>query len=237
MCGIFGWLGDPGEWWRARRLLVELAVAHEERGQDAAGWAALTTQGKLLWQRRPGPAGELFEGPEFEALVRRRIAMAIGHARYATSGAPAVNGNNHPHLAGGWAVVHNGHIHDHHVIAACHGLRLTSQCDSELLAQALERYGEREGPAQCLGMGGSQSVLAINRWSRHLIAWTNGRMPLVAFRVDGIGGLWWASTEEIAEQALAALDMEARFAAPETDVVYQMELQDGQVMVNARRRT
>jgi glucosamine 6-phosphate synthetase-like amidotransferase/phosphosugar isomerase protein len=236
MCGVFGWIGKPDDWRPAHRLLVELAVAHEERGQDAAGWAALTTRGELLWQRRPGPAGELFDGPEFRALRRRRIVMAIGHTRHATAGAPAVNGNNHPHLAGDWALVHNGVIPGHRVIAACHGLRLTSECDSEVLARLLAYYGERHGPEICLTLDGSQSVLAINHRSRRLLAWTNGEMPLVAFRVESIGGLWWASTAEIAEEALGALDLQARFAAPEQGLVYRMELRDGEAMVNKARR-
>jgi len=108
MCGVFGSAGDltRREWQMAHRLLVELAAASEKRGTDAAGFAALTSRGELLWQRQPGPAGALFRSPDFAGLRRRNIVMAIGHARLATTGAPAVNGNNHPHLAGDWAVVH-----------------------------------------------------------------------------------------------------------------------------------
>jgi glucosamine 6-phosphate synthetase-like amidotransferase/phosphosugar isomerase protein len=236
MCGVFGWLGDPGEWGRAHRLLVELAVASEVRGIDAAGYAALTPTSELLWQRQPGPARALFQGCAFQALGSRSIAIAIGHTRHATAGAPAVNGNNHPHLAGDWALVHNGVLPAHSTIAACHGLRLTSECDSEVLARLLAEYGEWRGPEICLTLDGTQSVLAINRETRRLLAWTNGEMPLVAFRVEGIGGLWWASTEEIAEEALEAVRLEARFAAPDPGVVYRMELRDGEAMVNKARR-
>jgi glutamine phosphoribosylpyrophosphate amidotransferase len=162
--------------------------------------------------------------------------MAIGHARRATSGAPAVNGNNHPHLAGDWAVIHNGHLPNHRLVALSHGLRLTSECDSEVLARALARYGEQKGSTECLHMGGSQSVLAINRRTRRLLAWTNGEMPLVAFRVEGLPGVWWASTVEIAEEALEAVGLEARFAAPEPGLVYRMEMRDGQVVIQNTRR-
>jgi glucosamine 6-phosphate synthetase-like amidotransferase/phosphosugar isomerase protein len=117
MCGVLGFAGKltRREWALAHRLMVELAIASEERGTDAAGYAALTTGGELLWRRQPGPARHLFLGREFAALRRRNIVMAIGHTRLATTGAPAVNGNNHPHLAGSvsercasplWAVVH-----------------------------------------------------------------------------------------------------------------------------------
>jgi len=236
MCGVFGWVSAAGRDWRvAHRLLVEMAAAHEVRGKDAAGWAALTSRGELLWQRRPGPARALFEGPKFQALRRRCIVMAIGHTRHATSGAPAVNSNNHPHLAGDWALVANGHIYDHRAIAARHGLRLTSECDSEVLARALARYGEQEGPTRCLGMGGTQSVLGLNHRTRRLLAWTNGEMPLVAFRTDGLPGVWWASTEEIAREALAAVGLHARFAAARPSIIYRMEISDGQVVIETRR--
>jgi len=235
MCGVFGCIGAAGRDWRvAHRLLVELAAAHEVRGKDAAGWAALTSRGEVPWQRQPGPARALFEGPEFTALCRRQIAMVIGHARHATTGAPAVNGNNHPHLAGDWLVVHNGAIRYHRAVAACHGLHLTSECDSEVLARLLAHYGEQRGPEVCLALEGSQSVLAINAGTRHMLAWTNGEMPLVGFRVDGNAGLWWASTEEIARQALAAVGLHALFAAPEPGIVYRMEVRDGQVVIQTQ---
>ena len=233
MCGVFGFAGKltRQEWQAAHRLMVELAVASEERGTDAAGFAALTSRGELLWRRQPGPAGDLFRSPDFAALRRRNVVMAIGHARLATTGAPAVNGNNHPHLAGDWALVHNGFIPGHEEKAATLRLPLRSQCDSEILAQALCGYGERAGPEVCLSFGGKQSVLAINTRTRHLLAWTNGEMPLVAFRVEGMSALWWASTEEIAWEALSTVGLRARFASGQPGMVYQMEVRDGQVDV------
>ena len=237
MCGVFGFAGDlTGREWRvAHRLLWGLALASEQRGTDAAGYAALTAKGELLWQRQPGPARDLFAKREFGALSRRRVAVAIGHTRLATTGAPAVNGNNHPHLAGGWALVHNGFIPAHEEKATKLGLPLHSQCDSEIMVQTLCRYGQRAGPDVCLSFGGKQSVLAINMKTRRLFAWTNGEMPLVAFRVEGSPALWWASTEEIAREALEAVELQARFAVARPGLVYQMEVRDGQVVIEKER--
>jgi len=222
MCGVFGFAGKltRREWQVAHRLLVGLAVASEKRGTDAAGFAALTSRGELLWRRQPGPAEALFRSPDFAALRRRSVVMAIGHTRLATTGAPAVNGNNHPHLGGYWALVHNGFIPCHHEKAAALGLPLKSQCDSEILVLAL---------------GGKQSVLAISARTRRMLAWTNGEMPLLAFRVDDLPGLWWASTEEIAEEALAAAGLAARFAVARPGIVYRMEISDGQVVIETQR--
>ncbi len=236
MCGVFGFVGDlpATEWRKAHRLLQALAAAHEDRGVDAAGYAALPTRGEMLWQRRPGPARELFEDVGFAALRRRRILLAIGHTRLATNGVPAVNGNNHPHLAGEWALVHNGFVPDHAGIAASLRLPLRSECDSEILVRALEAYGEQHGPGVCAAIGGSQSVLAINGHTRRLLAWTNGRMPLVAFRVKGWRAIWWASTQALAEDALAEGGFEATFAVATPGRLYQFEAQGGRVTQTPR---
>jgi len=235
MCGVFGFAGNltRREWSLAHRLMVELAIASEERGTDAAGYAALTASDELLWQRQPGPARLLFQGKEFAALRRRRVVMAIGHTRLATTGAPAVNGNNHPHLAGEWALVHNGFIPLHEHKAALLDLQLKSQCDSEILAQALDRYGADDGPDVCLALGGKQSVLAINARARAMLAWTNGEMPLVAFRVDDMPAIWWASTKAIAEKALREAGLTAKFARVECDAIYRVDVTD-QVAVTSR---
>jgi hypothetical protein len=60
-------------------------------------------------------------------------------------------------------------------------------------------------------------------------------MPLVAFRTDGLPGVWWASTEEIAREALAAVGLHARFAAARPSIIYRMEISDGQVVIETRR--
>ena len=237
MCGVFGFIGKltRRDWTAAHQLMVELAVASEVRGVDAAGFAALTSSGDLLWRRQPGPARELFGSSDFTALRRRNVVMAIGHTRLATTGAPAVNGNNHPHLAGDWALVHNGFLPAHEEKAAKLRLPLHSQCDSELLVQALCHYGERAGPDVCISFGGKQSVLVMNTRTQRMLAWTNGEMPLMAFRVDGVSGLWWASTEDLAQEALAAAGLRARFASPKPGQVYRMEVRDGQVVIQKER--
>jgi len=236
MCGVFGFVrlgGTRRDWALAHRLVVALAIASEERGTDAAGYAALTASGELLWQRQPGPARLLFQGGDFAALRRRRVVMAIGHTRLATTGAPAVNGNNHPHLAGDWALVHNGFIPLHEHKATLLNLRLKSQCDSEILAQALDRYGTEDGPDVCLALGGKQSVLAVNTSERAMLAWTNGEMPLTAFRVDELPAVWLASTRAIAEKALREAGLRAKFARVELGVIYRLEVGE-QVTVAGR---
>jgi len=159
--------------------------------------------------------------------------MVIGHTRLATRGRPEENVNNQPHAAGTggdrWAAVCNGVIPGHRDKAAALGLPLRSECDSDLLVQTLARYGGHAGPDVCLSFGGKQSVLAIDTQARTMLAWTNGELPLVAFRVEDWPALWWASTEEIACEALEAVGLGARFAAAEPEVHYRMDVRGGEV--------
>jgi len=226
MCGIFGFAAEarwtPAQQRLAMRLMEALARASEERGVDAGGYAALSANGDLLWARQPGPAHELFE-TAWRRLGERRLVAAIGHTRFATHGAPATNGNNHPHMAGEWALVHNGVIPQHKRKARILGIQLHGQCDSELLAHMLRRYGERRGPAECMALCGSQSVLALHGTTRALLAWSNGRMPLAAFRIDGMDGWWWASTADIAARAAAAVGIAIVPGRIASHKVYRME--------------
>jgi glucosamine 6-phosphate synthetase-like amidotransferase/phosphosugar isomerase protein len=235
VCGVFGFIGrlDRHEWAEAHGLLHALALASERRGVDASGYAALTTRGVLLWGRQPGPARGLFAGREFQALRGRRVLVAIGHTRQATTGDPACNDNNHPHLAGGWALVHNGYLPGHREKARRLRLPLETDCDSELLVEALHRYGEAAGPDVCLSLAGKQSVLAIDARTRRLVAWTNGEMPLVAFRVKGWRALWWASTEQIAREALGIVGLQAKFASAQSRTVYRIEWRDEHVALES----
>jgi glucosamine 6-phosphate synthetase-like amidotransferase/phosphosugar isomerase protein len=237
MCGIFGYIGQLQRpyWLFAHRLLRELAIAHECRGTDASGYAALTAEGHLLCQRAPGPARKLFCSRRFGLLATHPALALIGHTRLATTGDPHCNANNHPHRAGDWALVHNGFLPGHREKAAERKLRLHTECDSELLVQVLHRYGEAAGPDTCLSLGGKQSELAIHARTRRLLAWTNGEMPLVAFRVKAWPALWWASTEVIAREALEAVGLRARFAVAKPDHVYCMEVRDGQVVMETVR--
>jgi hypothetical protein len=66
-----------------------------------------------------------------------------------------------------------------------------------------------------------------------MLAWTNGEMPLVAFRVEGMPAIWWASTKAIAERALSEVELRARFARVGSGVVYRLEVGE-QVTVTGR---
>jgi glucosamine--fructose-6-phosphate aminotransferase (isomerizing) len=137
MCGIVGAA--------ARRDIVPILVEGlrrlEYRGYDSAG-VAVSDNG-LKRVRALGRVAALSEG-----IAREKLAgnTGIAHTRWATHGAPS-EGNAHPHISGGLAVVHNGIIENHESIRArlkAAGYKFTSETDTEVIAHLVEHY-RKEG--------------------------------------------------------------------------------------------
>ena len=127
--------------------------------------------------------------------------MVLAHTRHATHGDPHNNVNNHPFVTddGRYALVHNGVISDHFALACRQGLRLESDCDSEVLLRLVE---QAHCPAAALAKAmwtcrGSMAVAVYDR-RRHVVwlARNEGR-PLAVCKLRGGSGWFVASTPEL----------------------------------------
>lgn len=105
-CGVFGIFGNPDA--AAHTALGLHALQH--RGQEAAGIVSCD-QGQFFAHRALGLVGDNFNSPE--VMNGLRGPMAIGHNRYATTGATLLR-NVQPFYAdlslGGFALAHNGNL-------------------------------------------------------------------------------------------------------------------------------
>jgi glucosamine--fructose-6-phosphate aminotransferase (isomerizing) len=127
MCGIVGVIGRGA----AAPLLLEALRRLEYRGYDSAGIATLVG-GRLERRRAAGKLDRLAAELERAPLAGR---TGIGHTRWATHGAPT-EGNAHPHVARGIAVVHNGIIENFQELRAellARGHELATQTDTEVV--------------------------------------------------------------------------------------------------------
>jgi glucosamine--fructose-6-phosphate aminotransferase (isomerizing) len=139
MCGIMGYVGSS----EAVPVILDGLRRLEYRGYDSAGMAVLTDHG-LEILRAPGKLRNL------EQLAYQRPlhgSHGIGHTRWATHGAPT-EANAHPQTdaAGTVAVVHNGIVENYSELKRellDAGVRLSSDTDTELIAQLL---GREQGP-------------------------------------------------------------------------------------------
>src|SRR4030088_1160751 len=127
MCGIVGAI--------ARRnvvpILLEGLKRLEYRGYDSAGIAVVN--GALHRVRSTGRVAELARRAEDVGLAG---PLGIAHTRWATHGVPSER-NAHPHISGGFWVVHNGIIENHEEMRARLqglGYTFTSDTDTEVIA-------------------------------------------------------------------------------------------------------
>jgi len=143
--------------------------------------------------------------PAFLRLAHQRCIAFLGHVRAATHGDPADNQNNHPFTSedGNYHLVHNGIVPNHEEIADKFGLRLTSQCDSELLLRLVEKSESPQlGLRWCLKENhGSMAVAMYDATTATVLLARNSGRPLWLARLENDRCWWFASTAEIIHEA------------------------------------
>ena len=135
MCGIIGYVGSD----EVVPVLLDGLRRLEYRGYDSAGIAVMG----------PEDFGILRAAGKLRNLEQRAYnqpmhgTIGIGHTRWATHGAPT-EANAHPQTdaSGSIAVIHNGIVENYGPLRAeiqNDGVELTSDTDTELIAQLLGR--------------------------------------------------------------------------------------------------
>lgn len=132
-----------------RQFLRAALTAIEVRGEHATGAAWGHPQdGHPYYWKTAGRARAVVDSAPFPTGMR----VAIGHTRYATKGSPEKELNNHPVLAPGVVLVHNGRVDNDDAIFGMTGLPRQGEVDSEALAAVLASPELARGghPAQLL---------------------------------------------------------------------------------------
>lgn len=166
MCGIVGIYSKdgsltPGEYAAFRAGWLKA----QSRGTDAAGWAMWdSTDGGSIWfWKSPGPSSL---GVRSLPDYRPGIGWIIGHTRYATSGSPLKNINNHPIVTGpdkDLLGIHNGVIWNKDEILKDHKWDARREVDTEIAFRLLCHYGPKHQGAALRELKGSHCLA----WARH----------------------------------------------------------------------
>ncbi len=134
MCGIVGAIADRD----VVPVLIEGLKRLEYRGYDSAGIAVVDRR-EVRRVRRTGRVSEMEAAAQAEHF---RAGLGIGHTRWATHGG-VTEGNAHPHVSHGVALVHNGIIENHEEQRArlqALGYQFESQTDTEVIAHLIHHY-------------------------------------------------------------------------------------------------
>ena len=134
MCGIVGAIADRD----VVPVLIEGLKRLEYRGYDSAG-IAVVDAGEVRRVRRTGRVAEMEAAAGTEGF---HADLGIGHTRWATHGG-VTEGNAHPHVSHGVALVHNGIIENHEEqrerLRAL-GYEFESQTDTEVIAHLIHHH-------------------------------------------------------------------------------------------------
>ena len=174
MCGIVGCFAETGCYERVLAALERL----EYRGYDSAG-IALTADGRLSVRKKKGAVANLCGAP----LAGR---AGIGHTRWATHGKPS-DENAHPHVAGKFALVHNGIVENHAALKAellAAGETFASETDSEVIVKLIARAYKGDffsAVAQaCARLTGAYAVAVLCTDFPDEIVCAKNKSPLIA---------------------------------------------------------
>jgi len=190
MCGIVGYVGSRN----ATPIIYDGLKRLEYRGYDSAG-LAVVHDGEVEIRRDAGKIerlGELLADSPVSGTI------GIGHTRWATHGEPSAR-NAHPHTgeSGEVVLVHNGIVENFLPLReelSAEGVEFSSDTDTEVIAQLVERYLSF-GPAGVAGEAGgiaeaSRKALGHLRGA-HGIVLLSPKEPdkIVAARIGNAGGV------------------------------------------------
>lgn len=145
MCGIVGIMGARKDGLSKQQWqdFAEAWKRAQSRGSDACGFIA-SVQGRLEFWKAAIPSSEAVKDWARLMPYRPGIRFILGHTRYATSGKPSDNLNNHPIVTGpGKALlgIHNGVIGNKAELLAAHGWTAARGVDTEIAFRLIDHYG------------------------------------------------------------------------------------------------
>lgn len=145
MCGIIGIIaeGKDGLTKEQYEAFREAWVKAEDRGNHASGYIASNGKQLMFW-KQPYPSTRGAELMAKTLPYTPGLRFLLGHTRWATSGTPADNLNNHPLIVGrdkDLMGIHNGMISNKDELLVEHGWHEQRGVDTEIIFRLIHHYG------------------------------------------------------------------------------------------------
>jgi len=205
MCGIFGFTGRSS--WKTSVLLQSLCIEDEVRGKHSTG-IVIQSDNECLIQKKALRGKDFVSKGYTDFLFKKRYGLALGHNRYATTG--AVNDRNaHPfgtRVANGWNFgVHNGIVGGKEKIAESYGIP-EPEVDSEIVFRAIAKMQNSgmdvvdaiENITEFISADADFAFAYLDTKERTTYLWRSPERPLVILDARRLGlGRWFCSTKDI----------------------------------------
>ena len=194
MCGIGGYYRSSNNKNTSNRMkpaIRNLWDNLQERGLDASGIAYESPTGTRSI-KRDRPSFEMSTlGTNLAFGMNRTPRWVMLHTRAATHGKPELNRNNHPLMAKGLALCHNGVVYNKEEVLDRYNIPAKREVDTEAILVALKKGGINHVSKY---VSGSMSLT----WAKgkNMYLWTNGKSPLVIGELFN-GDYMYASTDKL----------------------------------------
>jgi glucosamine 6-phosphate synthetase-like amidotransferase/phosphosugar isomerase protein len=139
VCGIAGYTTTKNSDKRVQKIFSKMLSLSSARGRDATGMVITTERGRMGVMKAPITSPEFINSPNFSKTMQENPVSVIGHVRFATTGTPRRNENNHPIVAGKIVGVHNGVICNVKELTEDYDLNRAAEVDSEVVFLLLDR--------------------------------------------------------------------------------------------------
>lgn len=141
MCGIAGFFKKNDSYNPSSTDLAAMFKALQIRGTDATGWA-WAYKDKVAVCKAAGSASDVLLMPRASTFLTAasKAKWALFHCRAGTHGTALDNRNNHPIFTDTCILIHNGVVN----YADKKELPLIGDCDSELIARLIDKFGFQE---------------------------------------------------------------------------------------------
>ena len=193
-CGVFG-VWAPGE--EVAKLTYFGLYALQHRGQESAG-IAVSNHRQILVYKDMGLVSQVFDEATLESL---KGEIAVGHARYSTTGASVWHNAQptfRPTASGSVALGHNGNLTNTHELVEVLKERLaatgdavpreTATSDTAVMASLLASYPDRSVEEAALEvlpqLRGAFSLVFMDENTLYAARDPQGIRPLVLGRLD-----------------------------------------------------
>ena len=203
MCGIMGYVRMTENTSKMKPILRDALANIQERGTHASGFTVVNREGAVFSVKHHIPSSGLAHTKWFKKNVGNDLDLMIGHARFATHGAPENNDNNHPFWSKDfrWSIVHNGVL-----MGGYDDVKdvLVTECDSEVILRYIEKYGMIEGYRKFTRqVMGRYAVLVVDAIENKVFAFRDEAQPLTVVNLSkSVGGIVMASTPTILRKSL-----------------------------------